>query len=149
MERLIAKWPSVQRADNVDAYVRRIMVNHFLSGKRKRKRGSRDVVSHDLVTSDRITVGGPGHEQVVNRDLLVRALAQLPERQRIVLVLRYVADQLDSAIAEALGCNPAAVRAIVHRGLVTLRSCAEGGTFRERKVTETALDGACTTTSTG
>ena len=57
MERLIAKWPSVQRADNVDAYVRRIMVNHFLSGKRKR--GSRDVVSHDLVTSDRITVGGP------------------------------------------------------------------------------------------
>jgi len=112
MERLIAKWPSVQRADNVDAYVRRIMVNHFLSGKRKRKRGSRDVVSHDLVTSDRITTGGPGHERVVNRDLLVRALAQLPERQRIVLVLRYVADQPDSAIAEALGCNPAAVRAI-------------------------------------
>lgn len=49
------------------------------------------------------------------------ALRSLPERQRCVIVLRYVADRSDAEIADVLGCRPATVRSLAHRGLTRLR----------------------------
>ncbi|MGZ4683549.1 MAG: RNA polymerase sigma factor [Acidimicrobiales bacterium] len=49
------------------------------------------------------------------------ALDTLPERQRVVVVLRYFADRSDTEIAETLGCRPATVRSLAHRGLGHLR----------------------------
>lgn len=52
---------------------------------------------------------------------LHEALRSLPERQRVVLVLRYLDDLPDTAIAAAVGCRPATVRSLASRGLRALR----------------------------
>jgi RNA polymerase sigma factor (sigma-70 family) len=49
------------------------------------------------------------------------ALMTLPERQRVVLVLRYFHDRPDAEIAELIECRPATVRSLAARGLRSLR----------------------------
>lgn len=56
------------------------------------------------------------------REDLVRALRQVTSRQRDVLVLRYVADLPEAAVAEALGCSVGTVKQHAHRGLRALRT---------------------------
>jgi RNA polymerase sigma factor (sigma-70 family) len=53
--------------------------------------------------------------------VVLDALATLPYRQRVALVLRFYEDRPDTEIAQALACRPATVRSLVHRGLATLR----------------------------
>ncbi len=70
-------------------------------------------------------------------DRLRRALAQLPPRQRTVLVLRYYEDLPDARIAQLMGCAPGTVRSQAARGLVALRPLLEPegvhqGATRER-----------------
>ena len=48
--------------------------------------------------------------------VMLDALAALPHRQRAALVLRYYEDRTEEEIAEVLGCRPATVRSLVHRG---------------------------------
>ncbi len=49
------------------------------------------------------------------------ALFNLPERQRVAIVLRYFADWNDRDIAQSLGCRPSTVRSLLRRGLAQLR----------------------------
>jgi len=53
--------------------------------------------------------------------IVLDALASLPYRQRAALVLKFYEDRPEAEIADALGCRPATVRSLVHRGLATLR----------------------------
>jgi RNA polymerase sigma factor (sigma-70 family) len=48
-------------------------------------------------------------------------LRRLPDRQRQALVLRFYEDLPDAEIARLLGCRPATVRSLVHRGLAAVR----------------------------
>lgn len=48
----------------------------------------------------------------------------LPERQRVAVALRYVADLDHAAVAAALGTTPAATRRLVSDALATLRATA-------------------------
>ena len=50
------------------------------------------------------------------------AIAQLPERQRLVLFLRYYADLDYDAIATALGISSGTVGATLHQAHATLRA---------------------------
>ncbi|HZA19040.1 MAG TPA: RNA polymerase sigma factor [Pseudonocardiaceae bacterium] len=52
---------------------------------------------------------------------LARQLAQLPEQQRIAVVLRHVNDLPITEIAEVLGCPPGTVKSHISRGLRRLR----------------------------
>jgi RNA polymerase sigma-70 factor (sigma-E family) len=120
LAKVILKWSSVNHADSPDAYVRRVMVNTFISSKRRRS--STEVVSHDVVTDERRAVGGDGHDaDLVARDHMWRLLSTLPPRQRAVLVLRYYDDLPDAQIAEVLGCSSVSVRVAAHRAMGTLR----------------------------
>lgn len=60
----------------------------------------------------------PSHQQP---DELWDALATLDERRRTAIVLRFYEDLPDAEIAAVLGCRPATVRTLVHRGLHLLR----------------------------
>ena len=53
---------------------------------------------------------------------LQRALRTLPRRQRDVVVLRYLADQPEDAVARALGVSVGSVKTHASRGLATLRA---------------------------
>lgn len=54
-------------------------------------------------------------------DELWDALGRLDERRRAAIVLRFYQDLPDDEIAEAIGCRPATVRTLIHRGLHDLR----------------------------
>jgi RNA polymerase sigma-70 factor (sigma-E family) len=109
------KWDDIGGKDHRDAYVRRMLVNEFVSWRRKWAR---------LVPTSRIDLDAYAPDPSVrsaDRDLLDRELQQLPERQRVVLVLRYLEGLSDVDIAAALGCAESSVRSIASRGLATLR----------------------------
>ncbi|MFE4378152.1 RNA polymerase sigma factor [Streptomyces cyaneofuscatus] len=69
--------------------------------------------------------GRPGPERraehVAERERLVAALAELPERYRVPVVLRHIAELGYAEIADLLGCPVGTVKAQVSRGLAALR----------------------------
>src|SRR5262245_53866069 len=60
-----------------------------------------------------------------DRDVLWRALRDLPHRQRTAVVLRYYEDLSEQQAGDALGCSARAVNALVSRAMVTLRARIE------------------------
>jgi RNA polymerase sigma factor (sigma-70 family) len=68
-------------------------------------------------------LAGPDHGALAAQRLeLVRALADLPRRQRQVVVLRYLADLSEARVAEDLGCSAGTVKQHASRGLAALRA---------------------------
>jgi RNA polymerase sigma-70 factor (sigma-E family) len=108
------RWLSIEQLDKPDAYVRRMIVNEFLSWRRKWARISPVAELPDRAGPDQ----ADGHAE---RDALVRQLATLPRRQRAVVVLRYYGGLTDPEIADELGCSASTVRAHASRALATLR----------------------------
>ena len=64
-----------------------------------------------------------GSEQVARR--LRRLLAQLPERQREVVLLRIFEDLSVQETAHAMGCRPGTVKALMHKAVQRLRGSVE------------------------
>jgi RNA polymerase sigma factor (sigma-70 family) len=56
------------------------------------------------------------------RQALARLLAELPRRQRAVLMLRYHADLTEAATAQALGISVGTVKSHTARALASLRA---------------------------
>ena len=117
---VVLKWRTVGAADDVDAYVRRMLVNSWIS--RCRRASSKELVDHDVVVSG---TRAPSHpdpaRQVVDGQVLWDAVCGLPPRQRAAVVLRFYEDLPDLRAAEALGCSTGAFRVLVHRGVAALR----------------------------
>lgn len=113
--RVHRRWDTIAALDAPEAYVRRALVNEYLSWRRKWAR----VVPRAELTDERTT---PDHaEQHADRSLLADELRRLPPRQRTVLVLRYYAGLTDNEIADVLGCRPVTVRGYAARALAALR----------------------------
>ena len=110
------RWQAVGRAEQPEAYVRRIIANEFLSWRRRRS--SRELPTGQLPERS----GSDGADALAERDEMWRTLAGLPPRQRAVLVLRYYEDLSDQQIADLLGCAVGTVRSSAARALATLRS---------------------------
>jgi DNA-directed RNA polymerase specialized sigma subunit, sigma24 homolog len=62
-----------------------------------------------------------GYEQVVEHQVMVRALAALPTRQRQVIVLRFFEDLSIEQTAESLGLSAGTVKSYTSRALARLR----------------------------
>jgi RNA polymerase sigma-70 factor (sigma-E family) len=114
--RLYPKWHRVMAADVPIAYVRRSLVNGFLNQQRRPYSG--EIAVGEL--PERADTRDIGLD-IVNRDLLWRMLAQVSDRQRAALVLRFFHDLADDEIADMLQCRVGTVRSLISRGLVTLR----------------------------
>ena len=111
------RWDKIGRLDQPEMYIRKMIVNEFLSSRRKLRRlvpSGRGSEVDGRVTSDHAA-------RHADRDELLGELAKLPRRQRAVLVLRYYEELPDAAIAEILGCAPGTVRSSASRALATLR----------------------------
>jgi RNA polymerase sigma-70 factor, ECF subfamily len=100
-------WDSVRGCDSPEAWVRRVATNLAVSQFR-RDRAARSAV-RDLVAAD---VPAISPDMVA----LVAALRTLPERQRVVLVLHYLADLPVGQIAADLRAPAGSVKAWLARG---------------------------------
>jgi RNA polymerase sigma-70 factor (sigma-E family) len=116
-----AAWWRVRRADDPDAYVRRILINASKSRFRRNRVSERTGGPDDLPDP---AVEDPAAE-VGERSALLAALAQLPPRQRAVVVLRYWEDLPDAQVGALLGCSAGTVRSQAARALAKLRASAE------------------------
>ena len=108
-------WRRVQRADNQNAYVKRILINEF---KRHWQRYGGLPVRADV---DRPESAIPDvSDEVVNRADLLRALLTLPARQRATVVLRYLEGMSERETAAVMRCSEGTVKSQTARALNTL-----------------------------
>lgn len=117
MIRAHARWDMISQLDRPEFYVRKMIVNEFLSTRRRSRRQIPAGRGSDV--DDRVT---PDHAAgLADRAVLIAELGKLPARQRTVLVLRYYGGFSDPKIAEVLGVSAGAVRGYACRALATLR----------------------------
>ena len=102
--------------DEPAAYLRRSVVNACRSWHRSDRRELRRI--RRVTPADEAT--GPSEISAPSREVLA-ALKMLPYPQRAAVVLRFWADWSDIDVATGLGCKPASVRVLVHRGIARLR----------------------------
>lgn len=113
-------WRRVRRMDDPHAYVRRILVNNHVSATR---RGSSRETPTPAVEPHR-----PEPDPALalaEHDALWRLLADLPARERAVLVLRYYEDLDHASIATVLGIRESTARATASRALAALRAARD------------------------
>jgi RNA polymerase sigma-70 factor (sigma-E family) len=113
--RLYANWPRAARADNLDGYARRTLVNTFLAEQRTSwwRRVDLRGTDHDPPPAARADV-----ELALD---LRAALERLPARQRATVVLRYFCDLPVADTARALGCSEGTVKSQTAKAVETLR----------------------------
>lgn len=114
--RLLTAWPRVSAADDPFAYSRRTMLNLYLRSRRRRWHGERpQPVLPELPAPDE-------HARADQRDVLRRALATLPARQRAAVVLRQFEDLSEADTAAVMRCSTGTVKSLTSRGLASLRA---------------------------
>ena len=112
--RAFERWDRISVMAEPHAYVRRMVVNEYLSWRRRLTRTSPRAEVEPRVISD-------GADERAERDAMIRRLAALPRKQRAAVVLRYYAGLPDNEIAAQLGCRETTVRSQIHRALAALR----------------------------
>jgi RNA polymerase sigma factor (sigma-70 family) len=144
--RIARRWNRVRSMDHPTAYARRILINLVVHDAARRSR-------------QRAELGPPGVTGEVADESAARALreiddmaefrwalAQLPARQRAVLVLRYWADLPAAEVADILGCTAGTVTSTASRAAARLAKALARGeppatevaSRRSRKVTSDA-----------
>lgn len=114
LSRLYVNWSRVSRADNVEGYVRRILVNsHYSDRRRPWRRESSSAAPVHLPL-----VSGMAPEDV---DAIWTAIRSLPVGQRRVIVLRYIWDLSVEGTAADLGISTSTVKSQTRDALAALR----------------------------
>ncbi|MEU4426398.1 SigE family RNA polymerase sigma factor [Actinoplanes sp. NPDC024001] len=115
-----ARWSRISRMDAPEQYVKRMLVNEFLSWRRRRAARSVPLSGETLAG---FLPAAPDHAvQRDERDAMIRLIAGLPPRQRAVIALRFYEDLAVEQIAEILGCRTVTVRTHLMRALAALQS---------------------------
>lgn len=115
LERAYPRWRRIR--DKPEPYLRASLANAAANRWRRRSRRVSEVPLTDMSAPV-----GPGPEQqIVNQDLVIRALHTLPPRMRAVLVLRFFDDMSEVDVAKALRCGVGTVKSQTSRGLARLR----------------------------
>jgi len=112
--KLYLAWGRVARHDVLDAYVRKTLVRTFLDDRRRGWWWRERVAESPIERS--VTDTAPE-----DRLVLLRALNDVPPRQRAVLILRYWEDMSVEDTAAALDCSPGTVKSQAARGIDALR----------------------------
>ncbi len=108
----------LRNPDGFEAYLRRTVVN-LANSQFRRRRLERTHLERERSLA---RPNQAADERVEDRDSLRGALMALPVRQRSAIALRYYLDLPEAEIADLLGCRVGAVKALLHRGLDSLRA---------------------------
>ena len=120
LARAFQRWRKIEAYD--EAWTVRVTTNLAIGRWRRQGR-----------VEQRVEDGAAADVGVAERVDLVRALRQLPQRQREVVVLRYLGDLSEAKVAEHLGCSRGAVKQHAHRGLRSMRQTLEPHSLDEQR----------------
>ena len=110
-------WARLQRADSSSAYLRKMVMNEFLSQKRRRTLRVVPLSDHDQPDLPSNAVAQS------ELSLALRPLiAALPPQQRAAIVLRFYAQLSTEEIGSELGVAESTVRSTIARALASLRT---------------------------
>lgn len=100
--RAFERWDVIEGLDRPHAYVRRMIVNDYLSWRRRGRYGTpvADVPEAARSVEDHSA-------RYAERDAMIARLQQLPPRQRAAVVLRYYAGLSDNEIQQNSAVEPA------------------------------------------
>ena len=114
-----ARWARIGALDAPEQYVKRMVLNEFLSWRRRR--AARQIpLSHEAL-SGLVESAQDDMAAFDERDAVTRLIAKLPPKQRAAIALRFYEDLTHEQIADLLGCRTVTVRAYISRALATLR----------------------------
>ena len=113
--RVARRLTGLRNADSVWWYLRRTVVNLANSHLRRRR------VERAHMPALASSAAGLSTTDVVTKQAVRDAIAQLSARQRTVVVLRYYEDLTDQQIASVLGCPVGTVKSALHRAAAILR----------------------------
>jgi RNA polymerase sigma factor (sigma-70 family) len=110
---MVAVHRRFDQLDSPSAYLTRVIVNGCSRSRQAAANQLRLVEQLALTGSD---VADPRDDYVLD------AIAALPYRQRVVVVLRYWCDWSEADIAAGLACRPGTVKSLASRALARLRT---------------------------
>jgi RNA polymerase sigma-70 factor (sigma-E family) len=116
LTKLYVAWRQVTSKNGPDAYAHRILANAVIDARRRPWR--REVSTDSLQEREDLAASTTQSDDRLD---LAQALAQLPARQRVTLILRFWADASVAETADALGCSAGTVKSQTARGLRRLR----------------------------
>ena len=124
--KIARRWSRVASMESPQAYARRILINVALDDAKRRSRHRAELAGQSLPDrppsvpwESEMSWGALGAAD--DRLELIRALGELPPRQRAVLVLRYFDDLTESEVASTLGCSIGTVKSTTSRALEKMR----------------------------
>jgi RNA polymerase sigma-70 factor (sigma-E family) len=136
LERVMRRWGRVTGEPEI--YLRRTIYHLAVDSWRSRRRRPGALDGADL--DARAT---PDQTDTVHLRLaLIQGLAQLPPRQRAVLVLRYWEQFSESEAADMLGCSVGTVKSSASRGLARLREATVGWRIEDARDNNPLVNGA-------
>jgi RNA polymerase sigma-70 factor (sigma-E family) len=115
LAKMYAVWDRIREGTNLEAYSRRVLMNHVFDQQRRRS-GSEIVLAELPDAPAGHQAGGPEL-----RVTLVDALARLEVRDRAILVLRHAEDHSVDTVAGILGVSVSVVKMRNARALSRLR----------------------------
>lgn len=119
--RLFGRLLHLRNPDAFESYLRQTVVNlsrmHF-----RRKRVERTYLNRE---QQRFQEEATSPDLDIREDLW-QALLQLPERQRVAIVLHFYEDLSEQQASEVLRCRPGTYRSLVSRGIAQLRATVRG-----------------------
>lgn len=114
--RLWSHWDRVSTLGSPSAWVQRVALN--LANSWHRRRVIRRRVEAQLAGIQRVAQDAPDSASAV---AVRAAVSQLPERQRMALVLRYYADLSVGEVAQRMQCPEGTVKTLTYQAIQALR----------------------------
>ncbi|SDJ08966.1 RNA polymerase sigma-70 factor, sigma-E family [Frankineae bacterium MT45] len=113
--RAFERWDRIGAVADPHAYVRRMIVNDYLSWRRRLVRTTpRGEIESSESAPDLA-------DEYAERNVMITRLSALPRKQRAAVVLRFYVGMSDADIADVLDCREITVRSQISRALATLR----------------------------
>jgi RNA polymerase sigma-70 factor (sigma-E family) len=119
--KVYVEWRRVRSTDDIDVYVKRMLINTFLDNRR-RLRHIRETIAGDLPEAP-LDSSYPLEDQLEVR----RALTTLGTSQRAILLLRFYGDLSVEETARVLRRSEGNVQSQTARGLAALERALAGG----------------------
>ncbi len=123
--RVAHRWKRVRSMDHPAAYAHRVLVNLVLHDAGRRSRRRTELWPNDSAAEAADESAARALLEVDDVAEFRWALAQLPARQRAVLVLRYWADLPVAEVADMLGCSEGTVKSTASRAAARLAAMLE------------------------